>query len=527
MTNSSRTRNSMRNMSISLIGYFVNLVISLIARQVFIKYLGVEYLGINGLFSAILSFLSMAELGIGGAIVYSLYKPLADKDVPKINALLGFYRKTYLAVGFAIFAIGVLLTPFLPLLIKGYNEVNVDNLQLIYVLYIIQTSATYLFSYRRAILIAEQKYYIISINRFIYQLASGITQIIVLALTHNFILFLLLSIILTVYTNYLIQRTALINYPYIKEAHKFRLDNESKNSIFKNIKALMIHRLSSAVISGTPNIVLATVIGITATGLYSNYFLIVNTIQTIIYQVFNSFTASIGNLNTVEKEGKIYNIYRSLMLVACWIGGICVINLLILINPFVEWWVGEYYVLDQRIAVIIIMNLFVYVIKRPTIIFRDAIGLFWHDRYVAVAEAILCIILSVVFGKVLGMFGVYFGIFLSSILTSFWIQPYILYKYKLKKALNGYFRIITKNIIVITVAGIMSYLACEIIPYSGIAYILFAFLILNIIFNSILLLVFWKTDEFKYIILNLQTLISRKTNTKETKKIIKTKNNEL
>lgn len=524
MSNNSRTKNSMRNMTISLMGYAANLIISLIARQIFIRYLSVEYLGINGLFSSILSFLSMAEMGIGGAIVYSLYKPLADNNIEKINALLGFYRKTYLTIGFVIFFIGILLTPLLPIIIKGYNEININNLEIIYILYIIQTASTYLFSYRRAILIAEQKYYIISIYRFIYQFALNLTQIIVLALTHNFILYLLLLIILSLCENILISRSALLRYPYIKEAPKYKLDHDSKVNIFKNIKALMIHRLSNAVISGTHNMVLSIVIGITATGLYSNYFLIVNTLQTIVYQIFNSFTASVGNLNAVENEEKMYNIYRSLLLIACWVGGICAINLFILINPFVDWWLGKDYVLNNSISVIIILNLFVYVIKRPTIIFRDAIGLFWNDRYVVVVEAMLCIILSTVFGKILGMFGVYFGIFISGMLTSFWIQPYILYRYKLKRPLKTYAWVIIKNIIVITFAGVISYLACSLIPYSGIVFILTAVLVINIISNSILFFVYRRTEEFRYIITRIRSLIIREKRNKETNKSVVTNN---
>ena len=195
----SRTKNSIINSSVSIITQVLTVIINFIVKTVFIKVLGSEYLGLNGLFSNIITMLSLADLGIGIAIPYSLYKPLADKDEKKIRILMKYYSKIYNVIGVIVLSIGLALIPFLPLIIKDMPDI--PNISLIYALFVIHSASSYFFVYKKLLIDSDQKSYITSKIIFTFSTVLSIIQVIILLLTKNYILFLLSSIITVVLQN--------------------------------------------------------------------------------------------------------------------------------------------------------------------------------------------------------------------------------------------------------------------------------------------------------------------------------------
>ena len=281
----SRTRNSVRNLSYALIGQGLGFVISFVARIFFIRILGSEYLGLNGLFTNVLTILSLAELGVGEAITFSLYKPLAENDTKKCIMLMQLYKKVYTVIGCAILLIGVSLTPFLPLVIK--NMPDIPYINLIYILFVVNTAVSYFFSYKRNLIIADQKKYIATFYRYLAHAIFTFLEIIFLIITKNYIVYLFIMIAATLADNIMVSRKADKMYKFLKTEKQVPLDKESKDSIIKNTRAMMMHKVGNVVVNSTDNILLSMFVSLESVGLYSNYFFITNALNSITSHVFS------------------------------------------------------------------------------------------------------------------------------------------------------------------------------------------------------------------------------------------------
>lgn len=259
----SRTENSIRNFRYAAIAQVLNTVISFISRTFFIKILGEQYLGINGLFTNVLTVLSFAELGIGNAIIYSMYKPIAQQDTEKINALMNLYKKCYTTIGIIVLIIGLCLMPFLNFIIKEVPKIP-ENLHIIYVLYLLNTASSYFFTYRKSIISGYQKEYIINRYKIIFIIIKNILQILFLLITKNFILYLLIQILCTFAENIIVFIKANRLYPFINEYKQSKVKIEEKKSIFKNVRALVLYKFGSVILNGTDSIIISKMVGVVA-----------------------------------------------------------------------------------------------------------------------------------------------------------------------------------------------------------------------------------------------------------------------
>ncbi|NLJ97620.1 MAG: hypothetical protein GX321_10770, partial [Clostridiales bacterium] len=311
-----RTANSIRNTKYAIIGQTIGIFISFISRLIFVKVLGIDYLGINGLFSNILYMLTFAELGIGTALVYSLYKPLADMDIPKIKALMKLLKKAYITIGIIIFISGILLIPFLSMIVKDPS--NISNLKTIYLLFVANTSLTYFVSYKRSLIIADQKRYIATSYRYCFFTILNIFQIITLMITRSYNLFLVLQILFTYLENFFLGKKIDKIYPYLKLNDTNALDFKTKSIIKKNIKAITFHKIGEIFTSNTDNILISRYIGLNIVGIYSNYLLIINALNTVFGSLFQAVVASIGNLGANDDNKKMEFIYRVISLINFW-----------------------------------------------------------------------------------------------------------------------------------------------------------------------------------------------------------------
>lgn len=493
----SRTKNSIKNIRFALLGQAVSLIVSFLSRKVFVLILSQEYLGLNGTFSNILTLLSLTELGVGSAITFSLYKPLANNDYPQIKALMALYKKVYTVIGIVVAVLGTALTPFLPYLIKEIPDI--PHINAIYLMYVAYSAASYFFTYKRSLIAADQKQYIVTTYHNIANISMHTVQIIVLLITQNYYLFLLALIAFTVIENLALTIKADKLYPYLKEKSTASLDNETLQNIVKNTKAMILHKIGTVVVSGTDNLLLTYFFGVVSVGLYSNYYLIINSLNTVYTLIFSSTVASIGNLGAERGGRNSLESYKRINFFGNWLYGFSSICLFVLLNPFIgEIWLNKDYLFDTFTVFILVANFYVMGMRKATLSFREAFGLYYYDRYKPVFESLINLITSIVLAKSLGVVGVFIGTLISTLTTCFWTEPYILYKHGFKTSSRPFFTGYLINTAITLFGGYLTWLVCSLIPFSGIFAFILKMAVCVILPNLIFLAFYFRTNEFKY-----------------------------
>lgn len=494
----SRTKNVLKNMLVGTSFQVMSLILGFISRTIFIKILSAEYLGINSLFTNILTILSFAELGIGNAIVFNLYKPIANKDNKKINILLKFYKKTYCLIGIIILIVGFILVPFLPNLISEMPKIE-ENIYIIYIMFLLDTVISYFFTYRTSIITADQKNYIVIRTVQIFKIFQILIQMLLLYFTHNYYLYLILQLINTLITFVYLSHKSKKMYPFTRNLGKEKLPKKERNDIFKNVKALFISKFSSVILNGTDSIVISKYIGLIALGLYSNYLLLISAITQILGQFLNSFTASIGNLNAEDSNYKKEKIFNLLYYFTVFIFGVIGISLYVLLNDFVTLWLGKEYLLSKFTVGAIILHFYVNGVQFSSFTYRQTAGLFRDYKYLPVLGAVLNIVLSAFSAKYIGLSGIFLATSISRLATAGWTDPIIVYKKVFNKSPIKYF---IKYIYYICVVLISLFITNFIANYINVDNILvFIFKGFSTVLISTLCIVIFtfKTKEFKEI----------------------------
>ena len=493
-----RTLNSAKNTIVSMTMSIVTILIGLITQKIFIKILGTEYLGLNGLFNNVLSMLSIVELGIGSAIVYSLYEPIAKKDNEKIKSLLKFYKISYRLIALIVFIIGIILVPFLPLIV-GENNIQV-NITLIYFLFLSDTVISYLLTYKRSILQANEKAYIINIVHILYLITMNTFQIILLIISKNYILYLLIKILFRILENIVITIIANKMYPFITEKNVKSIDKKSKNDILKKVKGLLFHKIGGFVVSGTDNIIISSFLGVATVGLYTNYFTIINAVGGLFSQIFTSLVASVGNLLTERNLEKNYSIYKDMLFINVWMYSFSSIALLCLIEPFIRIWIGGEYLLEYGVLVTLCINFYWQGMRKTLSVFKDAAGIFHEDRFMPVFESIINIIASLVLLKFFGLKGVFIGTIISTLFLFIYAYPKYIYMPIFKKSIFDFWKDYLKYFLITVMLGILVVCITNILKVNNnfIQLIINAIVVL-IVPNFIMFLLFRKKEEFQYI----------------------------
>lgn len=486
----SRTLNSVKNILSSFSYQILMLALSFLSRTIFLKILSVEYLGIQGLFSDILSLLSMADLGFNTAMTFSLYKPLAEHDTRKISGLITFYKKVYLIIATVIFIIGISLIPFLKYIVNLDTEI--PNLSLYYFLYLLNTVASYLVVYKTTILQADQKAYMVTKYTSVFSVLQTCLMLIFLYLTHNYLLYLIIQVIFTYLSNFYVSSVASRMYPYINK--KITLPQRETRKIFENIKSVFIYKVSNVLITATDNTLISVIVGTVATGLYSNYSLIVLKATTLINTIFYSLTASLGNLIVKESPGKRYQVFLVLQTVSNIFSIICVTEILFLMQDFIRMWLGKEYVLSNFVLFAIVLNFYFSISLLPIWVYREATGLYNKIKYVMLTTAILNLFVSIALGKTIGLAGILLGTSISRILTYFWYEPILLFKNFFMQSSRVYFLSVLKSLLLLGfVILICSKITCMIEVHS----ISFLFLKAIVVFivSMLVTLFFYRNSE--------------------------------
>lgn len=496
-----RTKNSIKNSFIAIVSNIIVMILGFLLQTIFVKILGEEYLGINGLFNNIISMLAIVELGIGPAIVSNLYKPLANNDISKIKALLNYYKKSYNIIGILVIIVGLLIMPFLHYFVNTtINFTNFGGLYFIFFLFVIDASFSYFFAYKRSLIQADQKNRIINITHLICYAFMIIIQIIILMNLKNYILFLVIKIIFRLLENATLSIIVNKNYPYLKEKND-NLTKEDKDNIFKKIKGLIYHKISSYLVLGTDNIIISKFLGVAVVGMYSNYYLIINSLYSLITQLFSAITASVGNLVASSSKDKCYDTYKKIMFVNFWIYGFSASAIFCMMEPFITIWLGEKFLFATEVLAILVINYYMTGMRSSIGVFKDAVGIFYEDRFIPIIESLINVVASLILVKYLGLFGVFLGTFLSSLIVVFYSLPHYVFKRVFNKSEKEYFKLYFKYAIITVICTIISkelYNLVIIMVSSNILKFLIATSISAIIPNIIIILLFRRTSEFVY-----------------------------
>lgn len=492
-----RTKRSFFSMAVGLSGQIINIILAFISRMIFIRYLSAEALGVNGLFSNVLGMLSMAELGIGSAMIYSLYKPVAYNDIEETARLMNLYRLLYRCVAAVVLAAGLALLPFLDIFIKDSS--GIPHLRIIYLMYLANSVSSYLLSYKNAVLTADQRTYIRIAYEQIMHLVQILIQIMVLILTKNLIAYLAVQIICQININVLVARKVDKEYSYLKKEK--RLPEKVKCQVIgKNILAMSMHKVGEVLVNGTDNLIISAFIGLGSVGIYSNYKMVLTNIGYLLNKIYGAFTAGIGNLTAMEGSEKIYQIYRILNFGIFWLYGYVCVGIFVMINPLIELFFGKEYLFPLSLVFVITLDFYLNGMRQIVLQFKSARGLFWNDRYKALAEAAINVICSIALVKIYGIIGIFIGTVLSNITTCFWVEPYILMRYGIKnewkERLKLYFKEYGIRLGTILTIGMITYYTCEMIPQGGFALFLLRGIVCTLLFHGMFLLAFGRNSEF-------------------------------
>lgn len=491
----SRTKNVSINSIIALICQLFNLILSFVTRTIFIRLLGAEYLGVNGLFTNILTILSFAELGIGNAIIFNMYKPLACGDQEKIKSLMLLYKKTYTIIGCIVAGVGVIVTPFLHLIVKNEPDIS-ENISLLYLLFLANTASSYFFIYKRNILIADQKSYMTIIVTQCVLIFKTILQTVFLFFTHNFIIYLVIQISCTLLENIVCSVVADIQYPYLKEKAYPLAPHETKR-IFTDVKALALYKFGSVILNGTDNILLSAFVGVKEVGLVSNYVLLTTSCNSILQRITEAFTASIGNLNASENTEKQYDIFKKILFITAWIYGFASVGLAVVSQSFIDAWLGKDYILGNIFVFAVVAEFYIKGVHSVSYTYRSTLGFFVEGKWAALFAAGINLVLSILLCRAIGLTGIFIATPIARALSIGIVDPVLIFNHGFKKKVSEYYLIYIMYLTIFVIIGIACNLIQGYIPMIGWGGVIIKAIIVTIMFNGSMIVIFHRSKIFK------------------------------
>lgn len=505
----SRTSNSLKNMAFGIGSQVLSILMGFFTRWMFIALLGKEYLGVSGLFTNVLSLLSLANLGFDTAIIYSLYKPLADGDVVSVKGYMHVYKRVYRVVGATVFVLGCILMPFLPHLIKGTVTIP-ENIYIIYLLFLFQSASSYFFSYKQSLLTASQQNRVISLYHSIFMVLRNIGEMAVLFFFHAYIPTLICIIVFQLAENAWIARVTDKRFPFLTDSSAGEISVDQKQALKENVKSLFLYKISGTIISSTDNILISKFQGLASVGLYSNYVYIVDVIRTFLSYIFYSMTASIGNYNATESKDANEKMFYNLLFASFWLYGFTGICLGVLLNPFISLWIGEDYLLPSWTVFIIIVNYYTAGVQYASTTYREVTGLFKVGKYRPLIAALINLVVSIILAYPLGISGILLGTIISRVCVYFWFDPYIIHKKLFNRKLKYYFVTYLLYALISLGVGAICLIICNSIPafHQWIAFLVKT-LICAVLPNLSFFILFKKRVEFQAI-LGYMKIIGRK-----------------
>ena len=488
MSNVSRTQNAKRNLTAGFINKISILLIQFCVRTFLIRYLGAKYLGLNNLFASILQVLNMAELGFSSAIVFSLYKPIAENDYGLICALLKFYRNVYKVIGVTIMCVGGILTPLIPKLING-EVPNNANVFVLYWIFLLNTVLSYLaYAYRSVILTANQRQDIISKISFILDLAKGICQCVSIVLLKNYYAYVIWNIVFTIFNNLVTAYITKRDFP--EYVCKGELPKTQKESIIIQIKGLAIGQISKIARNSLDSVILSATCGLVITAVYSNYYYILSAIIGVLGVITQSIAAGIGNSIATETKDKNYNDLLKFNFYLSWIGSWCTLCLFFLYQPFMELWAGTGLMATNHTMLLFCVYFYILQMGQIRSTYANAAGIWWEFRWLEILEIFANLILNIGLGCFWGVDGILWATIITVFFFSIIATTIVTFKCCFDRSAHQYFIRCIFYVFATVASGVITEWFCSLVSFTGISQLVYRAFVLVIVPNVVLYLIF-------------------------------------
>lgn len=488
----SKTKNSSRNLVFGICLKVYQLLVPFLIRTIIIRVLGIEYAGLNSLFTSILQVLNIAELGVGTALVFSMYKPIAEHDDKKICALMQLYKIYYRVIGLVILAIGLCITPFLSKLIKGDVPPDIN----IYVLYFLNLGATvlsyWLFAYKNSLFQAHQRNDVVSKVTILTNTVMYVLQISLLCIYKNYYFYVIIMLFAQVLNNVLVAVQADKYYPHYKA--KGKLDREETHKINASIKDLFYSQLGLVITTSVDSIVISAFLGLVPLAIYQNYYYILNALIAFFTIFYQSCRASIGTNLIVKSKEENFKDYQFITFIVMGVLSFCVSCLLCLYQPFIELWVGKENMLDDVCVVLFGAYFFVYELARLIGCYKDVSGKWHADRFRPLITAIVNLVSNIIMVQYIGIYGILLSTIFSFLLVNIpWLYKRVfidIFEIEEKKIYSQYIRY---KVLVFFIIVSMNSALCRMIhlPYNYLQ------LVINLLICTVLTGVFYSLANSK------------------------------
>ena len=493
-----RKRNAIRGISVGFLNKIVTTLFPFVIRTIIIHTLGTDYLGLSSLFKSVLQVLSLSELGIGSAMVYNMYKPIADNDFEEQAALVRLYKKIYKVIGSVIFIGGIITLPFIKLFIYGTAPDDL-NIYILYAIYIFNSSVSYFIaSYRSTILSAYQRRDIVQGIGLTVNTGLYLVQIICLALFKNYYLYVIWLPIFTLLENLITACYVGKHYPQIVHAKTKRTGDFKK--ILLQVKDLFGQKLSNVVTNSVDTIVISSFLGLSMVSIYNNYYYLMSAVNGLLDIVYQAILAGVGNSLATESKEKNKRDFMCFFYMNSWIVGWCSVCFLCLFQPMMIVWMGEKLLLGFNTVVLLAIYFYSWKIRQAIITYKDASGMWHEDRFRPYVEIAVNLSVNIILVQLIGINGIVISTIVSMLFVSFPWESYVFIK---RTDIISYKKFILKNIvnIIITViVGIITYWVCSLVSKYSIWTLVIRLIICIVLPNIVFVSYYCRFPEVKFFI---------------------------
>lgn len=492
-------KNALLNSSAGLISQVVTIVFQFVTRSIFLRYLGVELLGLNSTFASILSALALAELGFESAIIYSLYKPIKEQNHVEINKIVSIFCYVYRAIGIFFIAVSIALLPFLKYMLKGIS-IGKE----VYILFLLQSASsafTYFLAYKRTLLNADQKGYIAKIIDLVVNIVSNLLQIYVMVYLHSYSLYLIVRIGQVILSNLIVHYACWKIYPFLKmEA----IDRNIFSRIWCDVKNVFVAKIAGYIYDSTDNLVISIVINTVTVGFFTNYKTITKSLKILTTSMLAPITPIIGRLlvedGTAESKEKIFGIYNHIRFI---IALILVVPCYTLIDTCITIWVGSEFIMKSSVSFLLCLDLFIHLVHGGCCDYINGAGLFYQEKQIEIIGAVINLVFSVALCTKFGVTGILVG----TVIAQFWFwvgRSRIVYKYCFKMGKYEYLKYLAECFRYVMVTGVATVLSRTMYSYLHIANNILLFLaggVVSVLICLIVYLLFFAwSSNFKMLI---------------------------
>lgn len=495
----SRTKNASRNIIWGVLNKIITLIFPFAIRTIMIYVMGVEYVGLGSLFSSILQVLSFAELGIGGALVFSMYKPMAEGDDEKVCALLNFYRKAYRIIGTVILVVGLGIMPFINRLIASDIPQGI-NIYALFAIYLLNNVlGYYLFAYKQSLFTASQRVDIVSKIGMVLQLISGGAQMAILLVTHNYYAYVMVIPIITCLNNILVGILTDRQYPQYK--CKGELKKEELREIEKKVGGMVFQKIGGIVLTSVDTLVISAFLGLKVLALYQNYYFIITSLFGFLAVIMQSVVSAVGNSIAIEGIEKNYRDFKKFNLIYIWLVSWCTICLLCLYQPFMAIWVGEKNMFGNSMVVLFAIYFLVHKWCDTLYVYQEACGIWWETKFIPLLAAILNLIVNIILVQIIGLPGILISTIVAVIFVYDTGYASVLFKTYFKDVNNGLIKYWLRQILYIVTVAVTAmatiWLCHYFVKLSSFQRLLVNGIICVIVPNIFFVLIWFRLPEFK------------------------------